>query len=296
MGKALLELLFSDHDRTLWTLKMKHGLLSVPGSVNVGDAVQTGLVRDMYEERGIKDYVRIQSGNTSGYRGEKMLLPLNSWNKYDGPRDTKWFAQSPDIDYLYLGFHLQGDLRTFGKNVKLKSDYPIGCRDVPTRDFLRSLGYNAYFSGCISMTLPKRPEGDYRLVYVIDDDARKGLPFCDPVDLRPITSLCLPKDAPWEKCEELARERIALLRDTAKLVITSRLHVYLPCVAMGIPVLFTRPIIPRTSLVEIFTPATVDYMKPLVAQNFKNALFDEGECVARQLDDMAVIAERPFDR
>ena len=275
---------------------MKYGLLSVPWGHNIGDAVQSMLLRDMYRERGIEDVEYFPVGQSFRYKGEKLLLPMNSCNVYGGPSDAKKFAASSDIDYLYLGFHLHGDLRTFGKHVKLKSDYPIGCRDVPTRDFLRSLGYNAYFSGCISMTLPKRPEGDYRLVYVIDDDAKKGLPFCDPVDLRPITSLCLPKDAPWEKCEELARERINLLRDTAKLVITSRLHVYLPCIAMGIPVLFTRPIIPRTSLVEIFTPATVDYIKPLVEQNFKNALFDEGECVAKQLDDMAVIAERPFDR
>ena len=275
---------------------MKYGLLSVPWGHNIGDAVQSMLLRDMYRERGIEDVEYIPVGQSFKYRGEKMLLPMNSCNVYGGPRDARKFAASSDIDYLYLGFHLHGDLRTFGKHVKLKSDYPIGCRDIPTRDFLRSLGYNAYFSGCISMTLPKRPAGDYKLVYVIDDDAKKGLPFCDPVDLRPITSLCLPNDAPWEKCEELARDRIALLRDTAKLVITSRLHVYLPCVAMGIPVVFTRPIIPRTSLVEIFTPATVDYFKPLVTQNFRNALFDEGECVARQLDDIAVIAERPFDR
>lgn len=275
---------------------MKYGLLSVPWGHNIGDAVQSLLLRDLYEEHGVKCSEYVPVGQSFRYKGEKLLLPMNSCNVYGGPGDARKFATSSDIDYRYLGFHLHGDLRTFGKNVKLKSDYPIGCRDVPTRDFLRSLGYNAYFSGCISMTLPKRPEGDYRLVYVIDDDAKKGLPFCDPVDLRPITSLGLPKDAPWEKCEELARDRINLLRDTAKLVITSRLHVYLPCVAMGIPVLFTRPIIPRTSLVETFTPATVDYMKPLVAQNFKNALFDEGECVARQLDDMAVIAERPFDR
>ena len=91
-------------------------------------------------------------------------------------------------------------------------------------------------------------------------------------------------------------KRIELLRDTAKMVITSRLHVYLPCVAMGIPVVFTRPIIPRTSLVEIFTPATVDYFRNIVRQNIVNALFDEGECVAKKLDELAILGDRPFDR
>jgi hypothetical protein len=275
---------------------MKYGLLSVPWGHNIGDAVQSMLLHDLYKEHGIESVEYVPVGMSSKYKGEKMVIPLNACHVYGGPQDARKFAQSEDIDYRYLGFHLHGDLSSFGKYVQIKSDYPIGCRDVPTRDFLRKLGYNAYFSGCISMTLPKRPDGDYKLVYVIDDDAKKGLPFCDPVDLRPITSLCLPDGEPWEKSEERARERINLLRDTAKLVITSRLHVYLPCVAMGIPVVFTRPIIPRTSLVEIFTPATVDYFKPLVAQHFRNALFDEGECVAEELDNMAVLADRPFDK
>ena len=133
-------------------------------------------------------------------------------------------------------------------------------------------------------------------VYVIDDDPKKALPFCDPVDIRVLTSLCLPDGIEWSKAEDLAMKRIELLRDTAKMVITSRLHVYLPCVAMGIPVVFTRPIIPRTSLVEIFTPATVDYFRDIVKQNIENALFDEGECVAKKLDELAILGDRPFDK
>ena len=275
---------------------MRYGLLSVPWGHNIGDAVQSMLIHDMYREHGIDKAEYLSVGHTGGYKGQRLFLPMNACHVYGGEHDAYKFMPSKDIDYLYLGFHLHGNLRSFGRRVRLKSDYPIGCRDVPTRDFLRGLGYNAYFSGCISMTLPRREDGDYRLVYVIDDDAKKGLPFCDPVDLRVMTSLCLEDGMPWEKAEEKARERLNLLRDTAKLVLTSRLHVYLPCVAMGIPVIFTRPIIPRTSLVEIFTPATVDYFRPLVAQNFRNALFDEGECVAVELDKMAIIAERPFDR
>lgn len=275
---------------------MKYGLLSVPDSQNIGDAVQTFPLKDMYDERGIECSARVSSRWPGKYSGEKIVLPMNSWNLYRGPSDAVRFKQSKDIDYRFVGYHLEGNLTSFVKNVQLYSDYPIGCRDVPTRDFLRSIGYNAYFSGCISMTFPKRKDGDYKLVYVIDDDAKKGLPFCDPTDLRLLTSICLPGDGNWDLAEKMARKRIELLRDTAKLVITSRLHVYLPCVAMGIPVFFTQKTVPRTSLVEIFTPATVDYFKPLILQNFKNALFDEGECVAKELDDMAILADRPFDR
>ena len=275
---------------------MKYGLLSIPWGHNIGDALQSRLIRDMYAEHGIDGVEYLELGKTAGYKGDKLILPMNSCNVYSGMQDAQKFASSGDIDYRYVGFHLHGNLATFGKSVRLTSEYPIGCRDVPTRDFLRNLGYNAYFSGCVSMTLPKRKEGDYRLVYVIDDDPKKALPFCDPVDIRVLTSLCLPDGIEWSKAEDLAMKRIELLRDTAKMVITSRLHVYLPCVAMGVPVVFTRPIIPRTSLVEIFTPATVDYFRDIVRQNIVNALFDEGECVAKKLDELAILGDRPFDR
>ena len=151
---------------------MKYGLPSVPWGHNIGDAVQSMLLHDLYKEHGIEKVEYVPVGMSSKYKGEKMVLPLNACHVYGGPQDARKFAQSEDIDYRYLGFHLHGDLRSFGDLVQLKSDYPIGCRDVPTRDFLRKLGYNAYFSGCISMTLPKRPDGDYKLVYVIDDDAK----------------------------------------------------------------------------------------------------------------------------
>ena len=275
---------------------MKYGLLSVPYGQNIGDAVQSYPIKDMYAEREITDVEYVERDRMSAYKGDRLILPMNSWNQYSGPQDARKFAPAKDIDYRYVGFHLQGNLSTFGKSVRLKSDYPIGCRDVPTRDFLRRLGYNAYFSGCVSMTLPRREDGDYRLVYVVDDDPKKALPFCDPVDIRVLTSICIENGIEWSKAEDLARKRIGLLRDTAKLVITSRLHVYLPCVAMGVPVIFTHPVSPRTSLVEIFTPATADYFRRLVRQNIVNALFGEGVCVAQELDSLAVLAERPFDR
>lgn len=254
------------------------------------------LINDLYRERGISCDTYIPIDQYGSYSGDKLIVPDNACHTYFGPGDARKFMPSEDMDLRYVGFHLHGELRTFGKYVRITRDRRIGCRDVPTRDFMRRLGYDAYFSGCVSMTLPKRPDGDYRLVYVIDDDAKKGLPFCDPADLRVLTSLCLPDGEPWSLSEERARNRINLLRDTAKLVFTSRLHVYLPCVAMGIPVVFTRPIIPRTSLVEIFTPATVDYIKPLVMANIRNVLFDEGDPVSDKLDEIAVIAERPFDK
>lgn len=275
---------------------MKYGLLAVPWGHNIGDALQSRLIRDMYAERGISDIKYLELGRTAEYEGDKLILPMNSCNVYSGPHDARKFASSKDVDYRYVGFHLHGNLSTFGKSVGLVSEYPIGCRDVPTRDFLRKLGYNAYFSGCVSMTLPRRQDGDYKLVYVIDDDPKKALPLCDPVDIRVLTSLCLPDGIPWRDAEDLAMRRMELLRDTAKMVITSRLHVYLPCVAMGIPVVFTRPIIPRTSLVEIFTPATVGYFRDIVRQNIVNALFDEGECVAKELDELAILGDRPFDK
>lgn len=269
---------------------MKYGLLSLKGSIDAGAALETAILRRLYAERGVSEVERVPLGGAADYRGERMRLPVNARIMYSGPRDARLFATSPDVETAYLGLGLAGDLRSFARDVRIETGLPVGCLDVGTRDFLRRAGANAYFSGCASMTLPRRADGDYRLVYVVDEDPRKGLPFCDPVDLRPLSSACLPGDADWETCERTAMERVELLRDTAKAVVTSNTGVYVPCVALGIPVVLTHPRGPRATVADVFCPATADVLRDLVRRNIVNALFDEGECVARELDDVAVVA------
>lgn len=125
----------------------------------------------------------------------------------------------------------------------------IGARDPDTTQFLRSIGVEAETTYCLTLTLPTRaaapPDGK---VYLIDTDdinvpkaLRKGAVkvthFMPPLDHR----VTFP----------MARQLLDLYRDTASLVITTRLHAAMPCMAMGIPVVyFANPSEGRANIVR----------------------------------------------
>jgi hypothetical protein len=124
----------------------------------------------------------------------------------------------------------------------------------------------AYYSGCLTLTLPKRarPPGRGR-IYLID-------PLGDPERHRPssiredIVRLCQEGDFPsgrWpmtdadaNALDAMARQRLEEIRDRASLVITRRIHVALPCLAMGVPVVFTfdQADNPRVSMLAKLLP------------------------------------------
>lgn len=110
--------------------------------------------------------------------------------------------------------------------------YPVGCRDLYTLKLMESWGVPAYFSGCLTLTLP-----EYK-------GKRDGIVFVDRVpdewkcDNATYVSHHNVKGNKWGVNDrlELAEKRLDLYRK-AELVITKRLHVALPCLAMGTPVL-----------------------------------------------------------
>jgi len=102
-----------------------------------------------------------------------------------------------------------------------------------------------------------------------------------------------------------AEERINLLRDTAKLVITSRLHIASPCVAMGIPVImlkkhfsYTFGVIDR--ILPLYTLERYSeinwYPEPVCFEDekakIKNVFFSEVEAVSSRLELSEMWAER----
>jgi hypothetical protein len=122
---------------------------------------------------------------------------------------------------------------------------PIGCRDLSTVELLRARGIESYFSGCLTLTLP-RPE---------EESERSEILFVEPnIDvpdlLRQVPTAVRHRVAyvrhvidarlPPERRLEVAAEYLERYA-RAHLVITSRLHCALPCLALGTPVLFVAP-------------------------------------------------------
>jgi hypothetical protein len=147
---------------------------------------------------------------------------------------------------LFYSFHIstasQDELCSEKNLAYLRRFGPVGCRDRGTMYLLQSNGVSAYHSGCLSLTLPRRPaapkEGKVFLVSLckgaesaVPRRIRKQAVVVDQAKLR-LPSL----DA--QKRETLAQHLLDVYAKEASLVITSKIHCAMPCIAMGIPVVF----------------------------------------------------------
>ena len=92
-----------------------------------------------------------------------------------------WYMHNPQnwpptekIIPLFVAFHLNVLVReelTSSISVNyLKKHQPIGCRDTNTMDILTSAGIEAYFSGCMTLTLGKKYHNEEKdhTTYIVD--------------------------------------------------------------------------------------------------------------------------------
>ena len=105
-------------------------------------------------------------------------------------------------------------------------------------EMLQSKEVEAFYSKCLTITFDRRlksPESGK--VFLVDVDRRIPLPT--PIRSGAISvSHNIPPYVSTETKFRLARELLDIYRDQARLVITTKLHCALPCIAMGIPVIF----------------------------------------------------------
>lgn len=254
---------------------MLYGLLKYEENkrfFNVGDNIQS-LAAKQYLP---KVDVYLNREKLADYHGERTKLIMNGWFTHN---IHNW-VPSDSIDPLFVSFHINNTAAPFMLSEKgiayLKKHEPIGCRDQFSADTLKAKGIDAYFSGCLTLTLD---------TYKVDDSLRgDDIYIVDPLysyptierqfyDLRSIVRNVLNKkvfqlfkkkshianfiDAELLKSAKYVNqepaagtlnhaEKFKLAEDllhqyaTAKLVITSRIHCALPCLAMGTPVIFVN--------------------------------------------------------
>lgn len=235
---------------------IKFGLLSYHDS-NLGDDIQAFAALqfmprvDYFVQRdSIGDFATTASG-------QRVKIVLNGWFM----STTSW-PPAPCLDPLLVSFHVsqynyQGDKKLRGKNLLitgkslayLKEHGPIGCRDISTLQLLEAKGVEAYFSGCLTLTLGSI------LSNPIDAASREEIlivePHLDlttlfrgiPANLRQNASF-VSHETPLTGPPELRLSTVSAMLNRyaiAKFVITSRLHCALPCLALGTPVLFVPP-------------------------------------------------------
>lgn len=257
---------------------MKYGLLQYRTG-NIGDEIQSLAAKqflpeiDMYLER---DYLNQIDTD------DEIKLILNGWFTH---HPENW-PPADNIDPLITSFHLSRSARDGllrPKSIEyFKKHEPIGCRDLYTKRQLTDKGVDAYFSGCLTLTLnsEKEQESSGEIIFVdLDEEVISGLPsdlvrearrkthnYQDsatnlksniysntPERIKQVSRRTGLNSAFFDVFERFISQTSGghtnretkftraqhYLKEYAKaeLVITSRLHVTLPCLAFGTPVI-----------------------------------------------------------
>lgn len=201
------------------------------GMENIGDWAQIFAIEYLYQYMGIdyKDVIRIKVSELSTYAGEYAILPINY--PFYG-----YYSLSPKIIPVYLGISVIH--KSVADGLRMQNFQPIGCRDFHTWKELTESGLEAYLSGCLTITLPKREKTNRQNKIFIVDVSEKIYDRI-PEDIRKpaqkISHIFYHDEC---KGEGGARNIYKMYKDEAALVISSRIHCVQPCLAMGIPVIF----------------------------------------------------------
>ncbi len=167
--------------------------------------------------------------------GAKAWALVYGWHYHRAFLAWGPFPAPPGLEPLVVSFHLATPEMLTPELIEwLKGAAPIGCRDWTTVGWLLNQGVEAFFSGCVTTTWPVAQAG-----------ARAGRWWVDAAGEPPPGAVLASHADETLRAARLADalRQSALRVDAyggAAAVITGRLHVYLPCRALGTPVEF-RP-------------------------------------------------------
>lgn len=252
---------------------MKYSIMTYKEGIrwfNIGDYIQS-LAAKQYLPN-VDAYINREK--LGEYKGEKTKIILNGWFTHD---PESW-VPSNSLDPLFVSFHINSsaaERMLYSEAINyLKQHEPIGCRDNYTVRLLESNGIKAYFTGCLTLTLDSyanRKNGNDGKIYIVDTlygfpnrdriltntkSVIKGIitgnifhmdsasEFMGKIFTKELLSSAeyirqeLPANQFIESEKFDLAEKLLNKYATAKLVITSRIHCALPCLAMGTPVIY----------------------------------------------------------
>lgn len=227
---------------------MKYGIIVFRDTENIGDDIQSYAAKklmpkiDYYLEREELDLFVPSTP-------EKIKVLMNGWfshKKYS-------FFPSPYIYPVFISTHLSS-YKTYGienQHIEVNKEYykkyePIGCRDLQTQNLLNKYGIDNYFSGCVTLTLNRfdieKSDKDYICCVDIPDDIFDYISSKTNMEVRKKTHTLNLEENRKKSWDERFKNVEDLLKEyqNAKLVITSRLHCALPCLALNVPVILIK--------------------------------------------------------
>lgn len=212
-------------------MNQKYGLLYANTS-NLGDDIQALAAKqflpqvDYYIERdSIQNFAKVSH--------EQVKTIMNAWWCFNHNSWTPPFNINP----LLISMHIDPTIFphfTTQESKKYCDGREFGARDEYTYDQLIQHGFsNVYLSYCLTLTFPHYEGTRNNDILYVDAEGYDNNPKLTHI----IESLTKLK--PQERLQ-LAEERLEIYKK-AKLVVTSRLHCALPCIAFGTPVFFVQP-------------------------------------------------------
>lgn len=188
-------------------------VLIYKNTTNLGDAIQTVAIS------------RLLGDTCAGVYRDAPIPEIYS----DVPFVVNgWLGRGTPVsggNCIFAGVHLGYREADYVRWIR-ESGNAVGARDQYTKGLLASNGISSEMVGCATLTLP-RYSGPRQGRYSID---------VKPVPGTEYESSIIP-DLAWADEWELALHRLDQLR-RAEIVYTRRLHVVLPCLAFGTPVVF----------------------------------------------------------
>ena len=220
------------------------------GRITVGDDVQILAIENLYRHMGIPydEVVRIPLSSLADYDGPYAILPISFplYGFYGKRDDTPCITCfSKRIIPVFLGVSTLTNCYNEYDVEYFKRFEPIGCRDQWTLDAMRAHGIKAYLNGCMTVTLPRVRNGsdNRHKVFCIDvpDSFIPYIPENILKDCEFVNHVFMTSEFEGAS-EEQARRVYQRYIDEARLIITTRMHGALPCLASGIPVILAKEV------------------------------------------------------
>ncbi|MFV0518777.1 MAG: polysaccharide pyruvyl transferase family protein [Lachnospirales bacterium] len=229
---------------------MKYGVIINKDTFNLGDDIQSYATEQFLPHT---DYEidREKMDSFCSKDGERVATIMGGWFLYN---HLNW-PPSPFIYPLPISMHFDTFYsKTMGEKITKNFVFedcgatwflengPVGARDEGSKKMLEKFGIPTYFSGCITLTInPFENVVKHNKICLVDisEDVKNFVKENATLECIEMTHSVSLKALTWEKRKEIVEKQLKYYQG-ASLVVTTRLHVALPCLVLGVPVLFIK--------------------------------------------------------
>lgn len=228
---------------------MEKAIIYYKDTDNLGDDVQTYAALQLL---GSTDYYLDREVLDQSVVTDKTQLLCNGWFM----KNPEHWPPEANLDPLFISMYIDHKHGCYDKMLSpelipyYQKYAPIGCRDLNTQKLFEKIGVESYFSGCVTLSLPKYEGQRSEEILLVDPfvkifDKKYVATQIDrliPEKYKAQTHLLTHHDFEIRHlpiAERMKKVETLLKRYArAKLIITSRIHCALPATAMGTPVYF----------------------------------------------------------